>query len=291
MKVLMAIDGSKNATRALATACRILSPQDREIDLLCVPPSLRPKHRVHQAKFCRRAKRILEAARAALSAQGVTAKPIIEAGSPARVLIGASRDYDVTVVGAQSRKSRSPVGLGPVASRVAEHANSTVLIARGLRNEEGLKILAPVDGSEGSVRALDTLGTLVDLSAAEVSLVHVVETPWLHIGPDQEWIGYEDEKEEEIDVQAQFEREFESEGDEILESARARLPVRTTVNTLIYRGVPADEILGEAETGDYDLVVVGASGAADLKHQILGSVSSKVAWNAPCSVLLVRPTE
>lgn len=50
-----------------------------------------------------------------------------------------------------------------------------------------------------------------------------------------------------------------------------------------------DGSLGEAETGDYDLVVIGASSAADFKHEILGSVSSKVAWNAPCSVLLVRP--
>jgi nucleotide-binding universal stress UspA family protein len=205
------------------------------------------------------------------------------------VLIAASLDYDVTVVGAKSHKNRSPAGLGPVTSRVAEHANSTVLIARGLHNDEGLRILAPVDGSEGSVAALDRLAALVDLSAADVTLVHIVETPWLHVGPDQEWLGYEEEKEEEIDPQAQFEREFETEGDDILESARARLPVRTAVNTLVYRGVPADEILGEAETGDYDLVVIGASGVADLKRQILGGVSSKVAWNAPCSVLLVRP--
>jgi nucleotide-binding universal stress UspA family protein len=191
-------------------------------------------------------------------------------------------------VGAKSHKNRSSLGLGPVTSRVAEHSNSTVLIARGLHHDEGLKILAPVDGSEGSVQALDRLAALVDLSAADVTLVHVVETPWLHGGDDQEWIGYEEEKEEEIDPQAQFEREFEREGDEVLETARARLPVRTAVTTLVYRGIPAEEILGEAETGDYDLVVMGASGATDLKHQMLGSVSSKVAWNAPCSVLLVR---
>ncbi|MGH9648236.1 MAG: universal stress protein [Bryobacteraceae bacterium] len=289
MKVLLATDGSKNAARALTTACRVLLPQDREIDLLCVVPTLGPKHHVHRAKLCRRAQRILEAARADLSAQGVSAKPIVQAGSPVRVLIADSLNYDVIVVGAQSHKSRSPVGLGPVTSRVAEHASSTVLIARGLHNDAGLRILAPVDGSEGSVQALDRLAALVDLSAADITLVHVVETPWLHAGPDQEWLGYEEEQEEEIDAQAQFEREFETEGDDILESARARLPVRTTVNTLIYRGVPADEILGEAETGDYDLVAIGASGAADLKHRILGSVSSKVAWNAPCSVLLVRP--
>ena len=289
MKVLMATDGSKLAARAIETACRVLSAKDRDIDLLCVAPDAAPKHRAHKAKLCRCAKRILEAARAALNAEGVSVKPIVQAGSPARVVIAASRDYDVTVVGAQSHKNRSPLGLGPVTSRVAEHSNSTVLIGRGLHNDSGLKVLVPVDGSEGSVQALDKLAAFVDLSAADVTLVHVVETPWLHAGADQEWLGFEEEKEEEIDAQAQFEREFETEGDDILESARARLPVRTMVSTLIYRGIPADEILGEAETGDYDLVVIGASGAVDLKHQVLGSVSSKVAWNAPCSVLLVRP--
>jgi nucleotide-binding universal stress UspA family protein len=60
------------------------------------------------------------------------------------------------------------------------------------------------------------------------------------------------------------------------------------ITTFIYRGIPSEEILREAEMGDYDLVVIAASGVMDLKHQMLGSVSSKVAWNAPCSVLLVR---
>src|SRR5579864_8754206 len=55
MKVLMATDGSRPATRALTTACRILSTQDREIDLLCVAPPVGVKEHVHRAKLCRRA--------------------------------------------------------------------------------------------------------------------------------------------------------------------------------------------------------------------------------------------
>ncbi len=288
MKALMAADGSKHASRALLAATRIFSSQDREVDLICVAPAVGAKEQAHRVKLCRRAARILEQARTALAAEGVSAKPIVQVGSPARVLLSASLNYDVTVLGAQSHKDRTPAGLGPVASRVAEHSNGTVLLGRELVSDSGLKILVPVDGSEGSLRALDRLASLVDLSTADVTLVHVVETPWLHSGDDQEWLGYEEERDEEIDPQAQFEREFEREGDDILETARDRLPVRTTVTTLIYRGIPSDEILGEAETGDYDLVVMGASGAVDLKHQMLGSVSSKVAWNAPCSVLLVR---
>ena len=288
MKVLLATDGSRHATRALTTACHILSPQDREIDLLCVVPSVDPKERAHRLKLCRRASRILAVAQAALGAQGVSAKPIVRVGSPARTLIADSPDYDVTVLGAQSHKNRSSMGLGPVSSRVAEHSNATVLIGRELHSDAGMKILVRVDGSEGSLRALDQLAALVDLSGADVSLVHVVETPWLHAGDDQEWLGYEEENEEEIDPQAQFERELERQGDEALETARARLPVRTAVSTFVYRGIPSEEILREAETGDYDLVVMSASGVTDLKHQMLGSVSSQIAWNAPCSVLLVR---
>jgi len=288
MKVLMATDGSTHAAGALTTACHILSPQDREIDLLCVVPAVGAKKHAHLQKLCHRASRFLASARETLGAEGVSAKAVVQVGSPARTLVAASLNYDVTVLSAQSHKNRSRVGLGPVTSRVAEHSNATVLIGRELHSDTGMKILVPVDGSEGSLRALDKLAAMVDLSRADVSLVHVVETPWLHAGDDQEWIGYEEEKEEEIDPQAQFEREFEREGDETLETARTRLPVRTAVTTFIYRGTPSEEILREAETGGYDLVVMAASGVMDLKHQMLGSVSSKVAWNAPCSVLLVR---
>jgi nucleotide-binding universal stress UspA family protein len=49
-----------------------------------------------------------------------------------------------------------------------------------------------------------------------------------------------------------------------------------------------DQILSEANTGDYDLLVLAATGEMDVKHRILGSVSGRVTWNAPCSVLLVH---
>jgi len=62
-------------------------------------------------------------------------------------------------------------------------------------------------------------------------------------------------------------------------------------NSLIREGSPATEILGEAELGGYDLIVLGATGASDLKHQMLGSVSAKVAAQATCSVAVVRVGE
>lgn len=291
MKVLMATDGSKQATAILASVGRLLSAGDRDVDLVCVVPEARGKHRAHAEKLCRRAKHLLETAKATLEANGVSVRPLVKTGSPARTLIGASLSYDVTVIAAASSRDGSSEGLGPVASRVLEHSTATVLVARENHGDTGVRVLAPVDGSEASLRALDQLVRYVDLDGAEVTLLHVAETPWLHAGPDQEWQGYEEETEEQIDTQAQLHAEFVNEGDQIVEDARNRLPVRAIVNTLVTEGLPADEILGEAERGGYDLVVVGAGGATDLKHQILGSVSSKVAWNAACSVLFVRSAD
>ena len=91
---------------------------------------------------------------------------------------------------------------------------------------------------------------------------------------------------------AQFRLELKREAEQLLGETRVRfLEHHAGVTTSIREGVPANEILSEADQGDYDLVVVGATGAIDMKHSVLGSVSSKVAWNAPCSVLIVRVPE
>jgi nucleotide-binding universal stress UspA family protein len=79
---------------------------------------------------------------------------------------------------------------------------------------------------------------------------------------------------------AQFLLEMKREAEHLLETRIRFLKHRSSVTTSIREGVPATEILSEADQGDYDLVVVGATGATDMKHSVLGSVSSKVAWNA-----------
>lgn len=289
MNILMATDGSQYATNALRSAGRILAPGDRAVDVIHIVPKVASDNRVLQDKLMRRGERIAEVARATLGKEGIPARPVIQTGSAARLLIGASLDYDVTVIGAHSRKNITNGWLGPVASRLIEHSSGNVLIGREPRDESGLRILAPVDGSEASLRTLDRMVELIDLGSAEITLIHVVETPWLHGGSEEDWVEWDSEDGPPLDLEGQMERELEREGETVLEEARAHLPRNVAISTLIYRGLPADAILTEADTGDYDVIVIGASGSHDLKHQMLGSVSTKIAWNAPCSVLLIRP--
>ena len=295
MRVLATTDGSREATAALRAASRLLSKTERQVDVLYVAPEPRlPKsggitHRAFQHRVAAEARCILEAAKQALAEEGVDPLTLSETGSPAGVIMREADEYDVTVIGAKGRDLRANVGLGPVASRVVEHANGCVLVGREPPQDRQPRILVPVDGSAGSKHALEALNSFFDLESADITLLHVLETLWLPENREEESLGDGDTD----FVQAgQVVAELRREAEQLLAEARGQvLEHHPGVTISIREGIPANEILSEADQGDYDLVVVGANEANDMKHSVLGSVSCKVAWNAPCSVLVVRVPE
>lgn len=284
MRVLFTTDGSKESSDGLRAACRLLSPYDREADVLYVAPQLtRPFSREPlPPTSSNQTSCILGQARRLLAEEGCRAFPICRPGSPARVILHEAVAYDLTVLGAKGRGDHSQGGLGPVASRLVEHASGCILVGRTPPRDRQPQILVPVNGSDGSEQALNILASFFDLESADVTLLHVIETPWLP----------KDENGESQEGAVPMLLELRSEAESLLAQARSRLrPQHSGISTSIREGVPANEILSAAEEGGYDLIVLGATAASDLKHQVLGSVSSKVAWNAPCSVLLVRVSE
>jgi nucleotide-binding universal stress UspA family protein len=294
MKVLIATDGSKEATTALRTANRLLVPIDRNLDLLCVAPKLPNKNRNracrngYERRVLGEITQVLEQARSHLPSDAGVINLLSEIGSPSAAIVNKAEDYDLTVIGPRGHGATGEAGLGPVASRVVEHALGPVLVARELRGGGDTRILVAVDGSTASLHAVETLRSLFDLSSTEICLMHVAETPWIQLGLEEDWATYSDEDKDNSEAGV-LEKELVREGEAVLEQARDLLrPYRLSVSTRVDEGNPANEILSEAERGQYDLIVVGATGARDLKHRMLGSVSSKIAWNAPCSVLIAR---
>jgi|KBSSwiStaDraftv2_1062776.scaffolds.fasta_scaffold518309_1 nucleotide-binding universal stress UspA family protein len=295
MRILLATDGSRSATAALQTAIRLLNPVDRRADLLCVAP--RRPSRSHAAgdAYERRIRdemtRILECAKLALPRDAGVTDLLSEIGSPTGVILKRAKEYDLTVIGAKGRGATNDVGLGPVASRVVEHIPGPVLIARDLRGDGPIRVLIAVDGSTASLDAIQTLTSFVDLNSAEVCLMHVAETPWIELGVGEDWVTYSEEDKENSEV-GTLEKELVLEGEGVIEQARDLFRAqRLSITTCLVEGNPANEILSEVERSQCDLVVVGASGARDLKHRILGSVSARVAWDANCSVLIAKGSE
>jgi nucleotide-binding universal stress UspA family protein len=303
MKVLLATDGSDQATTAFRTAARLLRRDDSEFDLLCVAPEFyfskgkadRPTEKTtrmveaYDRRIQAEARQHLIHAQATLASLGIKAGTRVEAGSPARVITRLAAEYDVTVVGAHDQYTRSKPGLGPVASRVVAAAPGAVLIGRELSEESRQwRILAAVDGSLASERALEVMASSLQVGEAEITLLSVAETPWVNLGLDREWFEYPADHDGPPSDRS-FNNELQRGATGVVEDARRRLERDGLSATLmITEGDPALEILSEAERGNYDLIVIGATGEDDLKHNLLGSVSTKVTQAAPCSTLVVK---
>src|SRR5262247_623755 len=237
MRVLLATDGSDQATTAFRTASRLLRREDSEFDLLCVAPEFYfPKGQA--GKTAKKTARMVEAydrriraeasqhlthAQATLAALGVEAGSRVEVGSPARVITRLAAEYDITVIGAHDQYTRSKQGLGPVASRVVASAPGAVLIGREL-GEEGRqwRVLAAVDGSLASERALEVMASSLQIGEAEITLLSVAETPWVHLGLDREWFEYPVEHDG-LPSDRSFNDELQREATSIVEHARGRL--------------------------------------------------------------------
>jgi len=180
VKILVGVDGSPGSVAALAAANRLLLSPDRQLDILHVTPPVRLKGFSSKRHTAFHNHSVREMAQCACKAGVDPAAPSVhflsKVGSPSAELITLGRGYDLVAVASKGRRKAGETGLGPVSSRVVEHSLAPVLLTRGLRNDQGLRILIATDGSRASIQSIEILANLFDLSAAEICLMHVEET-------------------------------------------------------------------------------------------------------------------
>ena len=283
MKLLIAANDAD--ITVLRTALKFITPKKSEIDVLCVAPDGQPG--------LARAKRIAQAVREELGSNGQIVNALAISGRPVATIVERAADYDLTVIHAGDSvfwdDPDKAAGLGPVASEVVEHSSGPLLIARPSSegSDEGPRILIAVDGSAASRRAVETVAEACDLDQAEISLMFVSETAWLGLEAEGDW-STSSEEEQAKSIEGALEKEFVREGEGVLESSRKLLArPHLTVNTILGEGNAGEQILAEIQRGRYDLVALGSTGNRDVRHRLLGSVSTRVAWEASCSVLIV----
>jgi nucleotide-binding universal stress UspA family protein len=145
------------------------------------------------------------------------------------------------------------------------------------------RILVPVDFSAHSEKAVRYALTLAPRFGARVSLLHVVEDPFV----TGAW-------------QAEaFVPNIPELLDDLIKAAQAQLAdLKTRVATYgvvaataVVKGEPARAILDEATAGGFDLIVMGTHGRTGLSHAFLGSIAERIVQKAPCAVLTVRETD
>lgn len=135
------------------------------------------------------------------------------------------------------------------------------------------KILAPLDGSTNSVRGLQNAIMFAKQFDAEITGLYVVNIPAaaaIRISPEM--------RKKEI-------RYAESIIDDATKmAARNGVAFRPKIET----GDPGDKIVRTANTGHFDLVVIGSRGRGAAKEIFLGSTSNHVLHKANVPVVVVK---
>ena len=142
------------------------------------------------------------------------------------------------------------------------------------------KILIPIDFSELSKGVL--------WAGVEVGKIRDAEVLVLHVGKETEdHPSYGGELSAIISLnrlRGETRKVLENRLQDMLKEVSAGPKAKS----LILWGNPAKEILHIAETGDYDLIIMGTHGRNKLSRFLLGSVTEQVIRRAPCPVLIIR---
>jgi len=137
-------------------------------------------------------------------------------------------------------------------------------------------ILVALDSSEIAARALREAADLALALNARLTIVSVV--------PDLPGITYRAG----IDVKA-LEVQAQAEVDALLREAVDSLPKELPVTTVLRKGNPGPEIVGQVERGEHDLIVMGTRGRGRVTSNLFGSVAGYVHFHARVAMLVVHP--
>jgi nucleotide-binding universal stress UspA family protein len=197
-------------------------------------------------------------------------------GNAARSLsdIAIETGADLLVVGARGERGGRDGAIGTTAQYVVRESTVPVLVVARPSDDPVDRILVPVDDDATARESLRWAALISDRFGAIVTMLHVdargamshPASPHLNTRPaksvnanPERWISLASElgiPEERVTVEESF-------------------------------GVPAVEIVSAATRSSADIIVMGRTAASSLRRAVLGSVTSTVLSNPPCSVLVV----
>jgi nucleotide-binding universal stress UspA family protein len=192
---------------------------------------------------------------------------------PAPALLEAARDASLLVVGARGLGGFRGLLVGSVSRHVLHKSTCPVAVIRADHGHEAGPIVAGVDGSEPSRRALDWAIDVARATQRPLLAIHAWRVPYR----DLDFAGaYLDSEELARDAVA------------LLDEQLAALDESGLVGPIERRVVNggASEALLDAADGA-SMVVVGSRGHGRFTDILLGSVSAQVSQHATCPVVVV----
>jgi len=208
-------------------------------------------------------------------------------GHPADALVKAAKDADLLVIGSVGQ-AHPKASMGATATRCVRHAPKEVLVVRPARTGPFKRIIACVDFSDTSERALQEALRIARADGGEVRALHVFAPPppayppgdvmglWPIPAPD--YGDLTDRLREAAEVAL---------GDTVSRLGAAGSGVRVSTEVIEHPSY-ARAICEDAKAFAADLVVIGTLGRTNLRYMLMGSTAEKVVREVECSILAVR---
>jgi nucleotide-binding universal stress UspA family protein len=135
------------------------------------------------------------------------------------------------------------------------------------------RILAAMDGSDASMHAVRKALEIADAMGGEVTLAHVV--PHVFVPAEVPFDS------------GRLADEALRGGEIMLTQAAAELG-RPAMSRVCLKGTPAESLAELADTGGYDLIVVGSKGRGAVARMLIGSTTDRLVHISRKPILVVR---
>lgn len=322
-RILVPLDGSERAERAIPVAARIaratggaivflrvvMAPADRGTYAAGAHGTIaaEPEAKTSDKELADAASYLVATMDAyAGDLAGLQTETDVASGATAPMIFSAARyeHVDLIVMCSHGETGFKRWVLGSVAHEAVRHSPVPVLVlhehGKTLPVPDGahpLRVLVPLDGSALAETALKSVAQLLAALAApaqsEVHLLRVVDLPpayghmksQAHISDS---VQEEERREAETYVKAIADRLRET---SFAETFKLNITSSVAVSTDVARTITRlAEPAGDAErsTG-YDLIVMATHGRGGLRHLVLGSVTERVLDETLLPLLIVRP--
>lgn len=210
----------------------------------------------------------------------LTVQSHLRCGDPLKLILAEveAGNHDLIVLMASRRRVLR--GSLPTDHAMLQRANTSVLVVKQASMDLN-RILICTGGLEEYENVIKAGGELAQAVNAQVTLLHVtVPVPSMYTGLDE----IEETLEELLKTDTPVARHLRH-GAEILSE------YGLTAEVKLRHGVAVDEIIRETQKSDYDLVILGASGASNgFREWLMGNVTQRVVDQASSPILVIsRP--
>ena len=216
---------------------------------------------------------------------GVPVNAEVRIGSPFTELVEACRAYsaDLLVMGAKGSRNE-PHRIGVIAAKCVRKAPVDVLLVREDAQGPFKKIVACVDFSENSAKAVQCALHVAQQDGGSLDCLHVYQSA---LAMSLDYGGFAPSLPATYDPQAleSWRKDLAAFLEPLTRDAGAVAVSQHVTERVNIR----EAILDHVNEVHATLVVLGTNGKTGLREMLIGTTAEKIVQHAPCSILAVKP--